>query len=493
MFHVLTLIVLSVLLFGNVACKMGPDYSRPDFSMEETWKITSATAETLANIPWWELLKDDQLQHLIRTALRENQDVRVAEATIREFHAQHTIARFDLAPSLTYDGRGLIFNTVAKAVPLPVTGTVPVLIPDVSNSQTLSAQSGLGMLKWELDLWGRVRRSIEVAEHQLLSRKENQRAVVMTLLSSVAETYFDLRWLDSQVDITTNAIKSYSETVRIAKVRYELGRVSQMDMQQFEAERADAKAQLADLELQLMQKENQLSFLLGRKPVRITRGLALAEQPLPPAVPAGLPSELLQRRPDILRAEQEVAAATSAIGVAQAQRFPSFSLTGALGISSTQLSSIMIGPAFTQAAIAMLTGPLFNATALGFQVEVAKAKMEQALLEYEKSILVALREVEDALIAVQKMAERRTAQEEQIASLQAAFDYANLRYQSGRASYLDILSAQRRSFNAKLAHATTQRNQLVAVVRLYRALGGGWSPDHGKGELPMPPSLRGNG
>lgn len=460
------------------ACKMGSDYARPEIAAGNAWRLAPATSESLANLPWWELLKDPALQQLIRTALKENQDVRVAVAAVQEFHAQVIISRFDLAPSLEYGATGLYFRTQTNAVPIPTLGNAPVLIPGLAGgSQRLSAESGLGMLKWELDLWGRIRRSIEAAQAQLLSRGENQRLVVLELVSAVAQAYFDLRQLDLQVEISKRTLASWNETVSISNIKLQHGAISKLDLDRFEAERANTAAQLADLERQVVQKENQLNLLLGQKPTDIVRGAALTEQVMPPSVPAGLPSDLLARRPDILQAEQELAASTANIGVAQAQRFPSFSLTGALGVSSTQLSSVIIGPTFTQAAIGTLSGPLLNATALGFQVKVAEARAEQAAVRYEKTIMTAFKEVEDALIAVQKTREQREAQEIQVTSLRSAFALAEMRYQGGRASYLDLLTAQRDLYNAELALARTRGAQLVSVVQLYKALGGGWSPE----------------
>ncbi len=486
-------LLISLVACALMACKMGTDYSRPELAASDSWRMATGTSESIANLPWWELLKDPALHQLIRTALQQNQDVRVAAAAVREFHAQLIISRFDLAPSLQYSGTGLIFNTRSNAVPIPV-GNAPVLIPGLAGgSQTLSSESGLGLLKWELDLWGRIRRSIEAAQAQLLSRGENQRAVILELVSAVAQAYFDLQQLDLQVDISKRTRTSWDETVTISQVKLQHGVISKLDLDRFEAERANTAAQLADLERQVVQKENQLNLLLGRKPAEITRGLALTEQVMPLAVPAGLPSDLLGRRPDILQAEQELAAATANIGVAQAQRFPAFSLTGALGVSSTQLSSVTIGPTFTQAAIGSLSGPLLNATALGFQVKVAEARAEQASVRYEKTIVTAFKEVEDALIAVQKTREQREAQEVQVTSLRSAFALAEMRYQGGRASYLDLLTAQRDLYNAELALARTRGAQLVSMVQLYKALGGGWSPDGSGQAVSTPISIKGSG
>lgn len=458
-----------------VGCQMGPDYIRPETPSADAWRMTASTSESVANLSWWELLKDPELQRLIRTALEENQDVRTAAASVEEFQAQLVISRFDLAPSVGYGGQAFVFNAARNSVGIPMPGGGGVFIPGQSGP-TLSNESAYGGLKWEVDLWGKIRRSIEATRSQLLARQEAQRTVILGLVGTVAEAYFDLRQVDLQIEITRRTLKAWDETVRISRIKLDQGAISKLDLDRFDAERANAAAQLADLERQAVQKENQISLLLGRKPAQIARGNALTEQTMPPDIPAGLPSDLLRRRPDILQAEQDLVAATAGIGVAQASRFPQVSLTGALGIANPQLSSISPGVAFTQYAAAAVTGPLLNATALGYQVKVAEARTKQASYQYEKAIVTALREVEDALIATQKSREQGQSQEAQVAALRSAFDLADLRYRGGRASYLDVLTAQRSLFDAELALARTHRTQLVSIIQLYKALGGGWSP-----------------
>jgi len=463
-----------IFLLGMVlnACMMGPDYTRPATPTGDSWRLTTSTAESFANLPWWELLKDEELQRLVRTALAENLDLRIAAANIEEFRAQLVIAKWDLAPSLDYSGNAFgLRNTNSDVIPI---GGAGVPSTGGKNGLTLGYESAEVGLKWELDLWGRIRRSIEAAKAQLLSQQENQRAIVLGLVSNVAETYFDLRGLDLEVDIAKRTLKAWEESVRLSKLRYEHGDVSKLDLDRFEAERAGTAAQLADLEKQVVQTENRLSILLGRKPTDIPRGLQLVEQPMPPAIPPGLPSELLQRRPDILKVEQDLAAATANIGVAQAQRFPQLALTGAVGGAGFQISGSAIGPFAVFKGSGTLSGPLLNATALGYQVDVTKAQAAAATAQYTKTILTAFKEVEDALIAVQKTAEQRTAQEQQVAALQSAYGLADLRYKGGRASYLDVLTVQRSLFESQLSLARTRRSQLVSVVQLYKALGGGW-------------------
>jgi multidrug efflux system outer membrane protein len=436
--------------------------------------VPAATSGSIANLPWWELLKDESLQQLIRTALLENLDLQIAAANIDEYQAQLTIAKFDLIPSFSYTGTAFGFrNTNTSAFPIGG-GAVPA---GQTNGLTLSKETALVGLKWELDLWGRIRRSIEAARAQLLSKQENQRVVILSLVSNVAESYFDLRALDFQVDITKRTLKAWDESVRLSKLRYQQGDIPKLDLDRFVAERAGAAAQLADLERQVVQRENQISVLLGHKPSAVPRGRLLTEQPLPPDVPPGLPSELLQRRPDIMKAEQDLTAATATIGVAQALRFPQLALTGNADVSSLTVSSTSSKPFATFSGTASLTGPIFNASALGYQVKAAEAQGNQAIAQYQKTILQAFQEVEDALITVQKTREQRAALEQQVAALQSALHLADLRYQGGRANYLDVLTAQRDLFNAELALARTRRNQLVSVVELYKALGGGWQTE----------------
>jgi multidrug efflux system outer membrane protein len=477
----------SVVLMAG--CSLGPDYTRPATSGSDSWRMTPATSESIANLPWWELLKDPELQRLIRTALEENQDLRTAVASVEEFQAQVVISRFDLAPSLGYGGQAFVYSSDGNVIGLPTGGGGGIFLPGL-NADTLSNQSAHAGLKWEADIWGRIRRSIEATRSQLLSRQEGQRAVILGLVGNVAEAYFDLRQLDLQVEITKGTLRAWDETVSISRIKVEKGAISKLDLDRFEAEQANVAAQLADLERQVAQKENQISLLLGRKPAQISRGVGLTEQIIPPEIPAGLPSDLLQRRPDILQAEHDLVTATANIGVAQASRFPQLSLTGALGVANPQLGSFAPGVAFTQFASASIAGPLLNATSLGFQVKVAEARTKQAAFQYEKAIVTAFKEVEDALIATQKSREQRTAQETQVAALRSALNLADLRYKGGRGSYLDVLTAQRSLYDAELSLARTRRTQLVSVVQLYKALGGGWSPASTTAAEKLPTSLQ---
>ncbi len=455
------------LLIGSLfiaACAVGPDYSRPDLAIPDRFRMgaTQQEPESFANLPWWDLLQDEELRRLIRVALAENKDLKRAVASVEEFQARMLIAKMDFAPKADVTSNAPLFGRKAN-----------FLFPGFPNPFNYYLQ---GNLSWELDLWGRIRRSNEAARGDLLSREEARRAVVLQLVSGVAEAYFDLLQFDMQLAVAQGTLKSWEESVRIAEARLREGMISKIDADQFAAERANAAARAAELTRQMVQKENQISVLLGRLPGRIQRGRSLTDQVMPPEVPAGLPSELLQRRPDLVQAEQDLAAATARIGVAKADRFPKLSITGILGVASPQLSRLVADETAFGVAGPSLAGPLFNAQILGFQQEATEAQSRAALAQYEQALLVAFREVEDALVAVRMVREQRGAQAEQVESLRSALRLANLRYKGGLANYLDVLVAQRNLFEAELALTSTHRLQLVSVVQLYKALGGGWSP-----------------
>ena len=466
----LALVLSSTLL---AACAVGPDFTRPDATTPDAFRMAGPGGEaaSIANTPWWELLKDQELQKLIRTALEENKDLKRAAAAVEEFQARLFVAKTDFAPQMTVTANAPLFGRKSN-----------FLFPGFPNPFNYYLQ---GNLSWEIDIWGRIRRSNEAARGDLLSREENRRAIVLQLVSGVAEAYFDLLQFDMQLDIAHRTLKSWEESVRIAQARLRQGMISKLDADQFEAERANAAAKAAEFERQKVQKENQLSVLLGRNPGRIARGHSLTDQVMPPEVPPGLPSELLQRRPDILQAEQDLAAATARIGMAKADRFPKLSITGILGVASPHLSRLVANETAFGVAGPGLAAPLLNAQILGFQQKAAEAQARQAVAQYEQSVLVAFKEVEDSLVAVRTVRDQRAAQLQQVEALRSALSLANLRYKGGLANYLDVLIAQRNLFDAELALMGTHRLHLVSIVQLYKALGGGWMPE---GQSPAEPS-----
>ncbi len=458
--------------FFLTACTVGPDYSRPDLSTPDSFRMADREqeAESFANLPWWDLLHDKALQVLIRTALTDNRDLKRAVASVEEFQARLLVSRMDFAPQMTATSNLPVFGRKAR-----------FLFPGFPNPFNYYLQ---GNLAWEIDIWGRIRRSNEAARGDLLAREEARRAVVLQLVSGVAEAYFDLLQFDRQLEIARRTLQSWEESVRIAQARLRQGVIAKLDLDQFTSERSNAAARVVELERQMVQKENQLSVLLGRNPGQIVRGRSLTEQVLPPDVPAGLPSELLQRRPDLVQAEQDLAAVTARIGMAKADRFPKLSITGILGVASPHLSRLIANETAFGVVGPSVAGPLFNAQVLGFQQRAVEAQAREALAQYEQSILVAFREVEDALVAVRTAREQRDAQAEQVESLQSAYRQATLRYKTGLANYLDVLIAQRNLFDAELSLTSTHRLHLVSVVQLYKALGGGWSPLDSAQQMP---------
>ena len=453
------LVLLSLLLSS---CAMGPNYERPKIETADNFRMAEIEGESIANLPWWELLHDEQLQLLIRQALAENKDLKQAVASMEEFQARIFMARADFLPGINVSTNAPAFGTLGGFV--------------VPGFPTPFSYFGQGTLNWEIDIWGRVRRANEAARADLLAREENRRAVVLTLVSGVAQTYFDLLQLDMQLEITRRTLLSWEETAALSQHRLRGGVISRLDADQFEAERANVSARLAEIERQVIQKENELNVLLGKNPAPISRGRLLTDQVMLLEVPAGLPSDLLQRRPDILQAEQALAAATARIGMTKAARFPRITLTGLLGVASPRLANLLTsGTEYGMGGVG-LAGPLLNAQTLGHEQRAFEAQSRRVLAQYEQTILVAFKEVEDSLVAVRTAKNQRKAQQEQVDALRSALQIANLRHQAGITSHLEVLVAKRSLFSAETALTSAHRLHLVSVVQLYKALGGGWSP-----------------
>ena len=453
------LVLLSLLLSS---CAMGPNYERPKIETADNFRMAEIEGESIANLPWWELLHDEQLQLLIRQALAENKDLKQAVASMEEFQARIFMARADFLPGINVSTNAPAFGTLGGFV--------------VPGFPTPFSYFGQGTLNWEIDIWGRVRRANEAARADLLAREENRRAVVLTLVSGVAQSYFDLLQLDMQLEITRRTLLSWEETVALSQHRLRGGVISRLDADQFEAERANVSARLAEIERQVIQKENELNVLLGKNPAPISRGRLLTDQVMLLEVPAGLPSDLLQRRPDILQAEQALAAATARIGMTKAARFPRITLTGLLGVASPRLANLLTsGSEYGMGGVG-LAGPLLNAQTLGHEQRAFEAQSRRVLAQYEQTILVAFKEVEDSLVAVRTAKNQRKAQQEQVDALRSALQIANLRHQAGITSHLEVLVAKRSLFSAETALTSAHRLHLVSVVQLYKALGGGWSP-----------------
>ncbi|MBX3629571.1 MAG: efflux transporter outer membrane subunit [Nitrosomonas sp.] len=446
------------------ACALGPDYKRPVIEANEQFRMNLHEGVSIATLSWWEFLKDETLQQLIIEALVNNQDLKHAAALVQEYQARANVTRMDFLPNMDVEANAPFFGKL---------GGFPR-----AGFPTPFSYFGTTALNWEIDVWGRIRRATEAARADILAQEENRRAIILLLISAVAQTYFDLLQNDEQRNIALHALASWEESVAISRAQLKVGLIPRIDLDQFEAERANAAALIAEFERLIVQKENELNVLLGRNPAPITRKHSLAQQHIPPEVPAGLPSDLLQRRPDILGAEQALAAATARIGMTKAMRFPRFTITGMLGVASPALSNLLTfsDTKFGAGGIG-LAAPLFNVQILGFEQRAAEAQVDQALASYNQTILIAFKEVENALIAIRTANEQRKARQQQVEALQSALYVADLRYKAGITSYVDVLLAKRNLYQAKFSHTDAHRLHLVSIVQLYKALGGGWKPE----------------
>jgi multidrug efflux system outer membrane protein len=454
------------------ACVQGPNYKRPATTPPETFRDVAASAATAAAAPgatsigeakWWDVFQDDQLQALIKTGLAQNYSVKIAATRIMQAEAQLGITRSAQYPQASAGVTAGGQRTRQAGV-------------NNGNPVTFGAGQVQGNLSWELDFWGKFRRATEAAQAQVLATQWGQRAVVTTLISQIANGYFDLRGLDLQLEITKRTLESRQESLRLTQVRERGGATSLVDVRQAEQLVYTATGEIAQLEREIAQQENFISVLLGNNPSPVTRGRALTEQPHSTDVPAGLPSTLIERRPDIQQAEQLLVAANANIGVARAAYFPQINLTGTGGFQSTALSTLFTGAGAVWTAAAALSQPIFTAGRTRSQVALAEAREQELVLTYQQTIKQAFREVSDALIGYRKTREFREQQALLVGSAQDARRLAQLRYEGGATSYLEVLDADTRLFAAELGLAQAQAGELASLVEIYRALGGGWQP-----------------
>ena len=447
------------------ACTVGPNYQRPNTDIPGGYRGVPATApgaassESLGDAQWWTVFQDEQLQSLIRTALKQNYDVRIAAERVLAAQAQLRIARSDQYPSA---GVGVGGTTERE----PTSPFSPAYRWDYM-------QVG-GAASWDIDFWGKYRRATEAARANLAQTEWGKRAVVSTLVANVAGAYFRLRALDLDLEITQHTLASRQESLRLTKLLADQGAASMVDVRQAEQLVYVASATLPDLERQIEQEENYIRPLLAEPPGPIARGQSLTEQARPPLVPAGLPSQLLQRRPDIQEAEQQLVAANAQIGVARAAYFPSISLTGTLGFMSSALSDLFTKPAGTWNVAASVAQPLFTAGKLQANVRLAEAQQQQALLGYQQTIQNAFRDVSDAFVAYQKTREAREQQELLAAAAQDSARLAHVRYDGGSTTYLEVLTNETNYLAAELELSQAKLNEMLSLVQIYSALGGGW-------------------
>ncbi len=462
--HTRLVLALAAAMVLSACAAVGPKYRRPAVTVPQVYRGSTSPEPPAAGSPsfgdrkWAEVFQDEQLQRLIKTALQQNYDVRIAAARVLQAEAQVGITRSDQFP------------TVAAGADISSDRSPRSRFP----AFTFSSGGVNVSATWEVDFWGKFRRATESARATLLSTDWARQAVVSTLVADVAGSYFRLRDLDLELEISRRTLASRQESLRLIQDLENRGLTSLLDVRQAEQLVFTAGARIPDLERQIEQEENLISTLIGGNPAPVPRGRALTDQPHSPEVPAGLPSSLLERRPDILQAEQDLIAFNAQIGVAKAAYFPRILLTGSGGTRSSSLASLLSGPAGLWSFVAALAQPIFTGGRIRSGVRFAEAQQQEALLRYQQTIQRAFREVSDALVAYRKNQEFRQQQEQLTQSAQDASRLSDTRYRSGVTSYLEVLTNETNYFDAELGLARARADELQAVVELYRALGGGW-------------------
>jgi multidrug efflux system outer membrane protein len=464
--------VLLIAAGWMTGCTVGPNYHRPAVQVPQTFRapdpLPAPQATSLADLKWWDVFKDEKLQDLIRAALAANYDLRDAMARVEEARASLGVTRSNQFPQVGASG-GLEFTRLSRG------GQTPLPVSFQPSQNRNFGEAALSLLSFEVDIWGRLRRATEAARANLLSAEENRKAVVTTLVSDVATAYLHLRELDYELEISKRTLATRRDSLSLTISRQSGGVATLLDLRQAEQLVDTAEQTIPVLQQQIEQTENQITLLLGQNPGGIVRGQDFMQQELPPEVPTGLPSALLERRPDILAAEQNLVAANANIGVAKAAYFPQISLSGLLGGQSSQLSTLFNGPHSAWSFVPQVSQPIFTAGRLKSNVKFAKAQRESALIQYEKTIQAAFTDVSNALIAHQRVRESRLKQEALVATLQDRTRLAYVRYRGGVDTQLNALDADRDLFQAQLNLAEIRLNELLSVVQLYKALGGGWS------------------
>ena len=447
-FKLIVFQLLIVLLVDS--CMVGPEYSRPEVNTPESYRSDFPSDTTIASLPWWEMFGDTVLQNMILTSLDNNRDLKAATARIKEAEAAMGVVRADLYPRIDYAADGSLSATTD--------GSSASLSPMLSVS-------------YEVDLWGRIRRLNEAALQEFLATEEAYRAITITLVSAVANGYLLLRDIDNRLLISESMAKTWQSNLEIVEAKHRAGIVSGVNVNQAEIQLSEALVAIQINEKLRSQTENSLSILMGLPPQNIPRGMTLQDQVFPPELPSGLPSQLLSRRPDIRQAERRLNAQSERIGAAEALKYPQLVLSANTG---AQFANPTVGFASLGA---QLFGPLLNAKASRRRVEIEMARTEQLLNAYEQTYLVALREVEDAMVAVQKYKLEFDIRISQMEAANNAVKLSWIRYDSGLTNYLEILDLQRSQFNSQLKASQALQLQLTSTVNLYKALGGGWLPE----------------
>ncbi len=449
------LITLGITIFLS-GCKLGPDFQKPDYSSPEKFRFDSLSTDTIVNLYWWKLFNDPVLDTLITTALAENKDVLVAAARIESARSNIGYTNADQWPTLSYGVGASSGNYLG-----------------VKQSSSTNSFFGYPELSWEVGFWGKYRRLNEVAQADLLASEYGMRTIQMSLISSVANTYFLLLSNKAKLHISENTLASRDSGLIIIEERYKWGVVAELDLNQSQVQRAISAVAVPQYRRAVAQTESSLSILLGNNPVAIQTESLLIDMDLPPEIPIGLPSQLLERRPDIKQSEYLLKAQNAQIGVAEAMRWPSLSLTGLLGVASSDLSSLTTG-GLAYSASASLMGPLFQFGKNKKRAEMARFETKALLYSYEYSVIQAFKEVEDALIAIETLKLELIAQEARNKAATNAEMLSDKRYLLGETSYLEVLDSQRQAFDAELSYTQTRLDLLNSYIALYKALGGGW-------------------
>ncbi len=456
-------VLLTIVSLFFAGCAVGPDSRRPEVTVPGSFINEVKTAADTVNTQWWNQFNDPVLDKLIAEALANNKDIKIAAANVQQAVGVLIQTRSPIFPQLNYSGTAQRYlNSELAATPIPAS------VPNPQNAFTL-----LGSATWEIDLWGRIRRLTESAQADLLATEYAKRGVVLSLVSSVASSYLQLRGLDEQLRISKMTLATYAESVRIFELQYQYGVVSQMNVEQARSQYETAAAQIPQIESSIAQTEYAISILLGRNPGPVERGKPISELVLP-AVPAGIPSQLLERRPDLQQAEQQLVSANAKIGAARALYFPTITLTGSYGTSSGELSDLFKGPARTWSYGGSITGPIFAGGSIYGQVKQAEAAQQAALLSYQSAIQNAFRDVETSLINSQKLNEQVRAQERLVRANREYARLSRLQYDGGYVPYSTVLQAEQQLFPSELNLAQTKSSLLGSLVTIYQAMGGGW-------------------
>jgi len=460
------------------ACTLGPDYKRPSVAAPAAFQYEPKDAAATADTLWWKQFQDPVLEQLIDEALLHNTNVQIAAANVEQAAAVLTQTRSQLFPTVGYSAGGQRERSREPAF--------ATLIPNYPNPA--SAYQAALQASWEIDLWGRIRRQSEAAYANVLATDEARRGVILSLVAQVANSYLQLRGLDAQLDVAKKTLQTYKESVDLFTLQFQYGQVSMMNVAQAQSQYETAAAQIPLIESQIAQNQSSLAVLIGRDPGPILRGKSVYDLRLP-QVPAGVPSALLERRPDLLQSEQQLIAANAQIGAAKALYFPTISLTGAYGNASADLSKLFTGPARVWSHAGSLAGPIFTFGAVSGQVMQAESAQNAALLNYQLSIRNAFADVDNALIANQKLQEQLGAQVKLVAALQQYSDLARLQYDGGYTSYSTVLQAEQALFPAQLNLASIRAQVFASAVNMYKAMGGGWvtQADRMTGSTPAPP------